>query len=177
VSWRRHFCSKGCKAKAAGAQVKTIPGETQTEKATVEATERGSREVTLKGEDGTYEVLNVPRDVKRFDTLKVGDTIRVTYYTNIVLVPHVPGTPPLDTASSARTKATESVGTAAAQRTITATITEIDRKVPSVTFKGPDDWTYSSRVQDKKLLATVKVGDQFDITWTEAMLVSIEEIR
>jgi hypothetical protein len=65
-------------------------------------------------------------------------------------------------------------GTAAKQRTITATITAIDMNVPSITFTGPNGWKYSSKVEDKSALAKVKVGDKVDLTWTEAVLVSIE---
>ena len=61
------------------------------------------------------------------------------------------------------------------QRTITATITAIDQNVPSITFSGPNNWTYSSRVEDKKALAKVKVGDKVDITWTAAVLVSFKK--
>jgi len=46
--------------------------------------------------------------------------------------------------------------------------------VPSISFKGSNGWTYSSRVQDTEALAKVKVGDRVDIVWTEAMLVSLE---
>jgi Cu/Ag efflux protein CusF len=46
--------------------------------------------------------------------------------------------------------------------------------VPSITFKGPNGYSYTSRVQDKAALAKVKVGDRLDIVWTEAKLVSVE---
>jgi hypothetical protein len=46
--------------------------------------------------------------------------------------------------------------------------------VPSITLTGPNGWKYSSRVKDKDLLSKLKVGEQLDITWTEALLVSIE---
>ena len=36
------------------------------------------------------------------------------------------------------------------------------------------NWKYSSRVEDKKALAKVKVGDKVDITWTAALLVSLD---
>ena len=65
-------------------------------------------------------------------------------------------------------------GTTAKQRTITAVITAIDPAVPSISFKGSNGWTYTSRVQDTEALAKVKVGDRVDIVWTEAMLVSLE---
>ena len=59
-------------------------------------------------------------------------------------------------------------------QTITATIDAIDMKVPSISFKGPRGWSYSTKVQDKKALSQVKVGDKVDITWTEALLVSVD---
>jgi Cu/Ag efflux protein CusF len=85
----------------------------------------------------------------------------------------------VDTTTGAVTPGTGTgpAGTAAAQRTITATITAIDQKVPSITFSGPNGWTYSSHVQDKQALAKVKVGDKVDITWTSAALVSIDDAK
>ena len=66
---------------------------------------------------------------------------------------------------------------AAVQRTITATITKIDMKVPSIAFSGPNGWNYATRVQDKDTLAKVKVGDKVDITWTEAAILSISDAK
>jgi hypothetical protein len=54
---------------------KTIPGERRTVKATVEAIEKATRSLTLKGPEGNYVNVTVPEEVKRFDSLKVGDTI------------------------------------------------------------------------------------------------------
>ena len=57
---------------------------------------------------------------------------------------------------------------------ITATITAIDPKIPSISLSGPNNWNYSSRVADKEALKQVKVGDELDITWTEAVLLSVD---
>jgi hypothetical protein len=46
--------------------------------------------------------------------------------------------------------------------------------VPSISFTGPNGWHYSSKVEDKKALSKVKVGDRLDITWTMAVLISAE---
>jgi len=67
--------------------------------------------------------------------------------------------------------------TSSRQRTITATMAAIDPNVPSITFTGPNGWKYSGRVQDKEALANVKIGDTLDITWTEALVISIHESR
>ena len=55
---------------------------------------------------------------------------------------------------------------------ITATITAIDPKIPSISLSGPNNWKYSSRVEDKDALKQVKVGDRLDIIWTEAVMLS-----
>jgi len=161
----------------AWAQTKTITGEMKTTKATVEAIESSSRTLTLKREDGTYVTTVVPDGEKRFDELKIGDTINARYYENIVLRLKPAGEADVNTASAAKTPGatTTPASTNAKQRTIAATITAIDRSLPSITFSGPNGWKYSSKVEDKKALEKVKVGDKVDITWTEALLVSLEK--
>jgi hypothetical protein len=157
---------------------KTITGETQVATATVEAIDRSTREVTLKKPDGTYAVVTAPEEMKRFSELKVGDKVTVRYYENIVVRLKAPGEKAVDTESAGVTPGSgaKASGTAAGQRTITATITQLDPKVPSITFTGPNGWSYSSRVEDKKTLAKLKVGDRVDITWTVAALVSLEDV-
>ena len=160
----------------AAAQIKTLPGDAVTVTATVEAIERSTRSLTLKAEDGKLETITVPIEVKRFDTLKVGDKITAKYYENIVLRKKAPGEPDVNTLAGGVTPGSgaKAGGTASAQRTITATITAIDPAVPSISLSGPNNWKYSSRVADKAALAQVKVGDKLDITWTEAVLISAE---
>jgi len=162
-------------ALAAGAQTKTVQGTTEKKTVTVEAIDASRRQVTVKKADGTYDVLYVPAAIKKFDTLKVGDKVTANYYENMVLQVQRPGSAPRDEASAAVTRADRgNAGTAAHQRTITATIAAIDMKVPSITFTGPNNWKYSTKVQDKDALSKVKVGDKVDITWTEAMVLSLE---
>jgi hypothetical protein len=158
------------------AQTKTVTGEQQTITASVEAIDHGNRTVTLKGPKGNYVTIDVPAGVSRFDSIKVGDKLTATYYENLVLSVQRPGERPKDTAEAALTRADSSKPgvTAAKQRTITAEISAIDMKVPSISFKGPNGWAYSSKVEDKDALSKVKVGDKVDITWTEAMLISFD---
>ena len=39
--------------------------------------------------------------------------------------------------------------------------------------QGPQGWKYSTKVKDKADLDGVKVGDRFDVAWTEGVLVSL----
>jgi hypothetical protein len=157
----------------AGAQTKTIPGERQTISATVEAVEQSRREVTLRDASGELHTIVVSPEVKRFPEIKVGDKISATYYDTITLRVKPTGEPDVDTLKEGVTPGggRKPVGTAAVQQTITATIDAIDMNVPSISFKGPRGWKYATKVQDKKALSQVKVGDRVDITWTEALLV------
>jgi hypothetical protein len=158
---------------SAAAQVKVIPGEMETVTATVEAVDHATRTLSLKLPDGTYETIVAPASVERFDAIKVGDTLTARYYDNIVVRVKKPGEKDVNDGAQALTKTPGASpgATAAKQRTITATITAIDMKVPSITLIGPNNWKYSSRVEDVNALKTVKVGDKLDITWTEALLV------
>ena len=158
------------------AQSKTITGDVETITATVEAIDATTRTLTVKGPKDNYLPITVPKSMARFSEIKVGDTISARYYDNIVLRLKPGGEPAVDTTSDTVTPAggAKPAGTAATQRTITAAIVAIDRSVPSITFKGEKvNWNYSSRVSDKEALAKVKVGDRVDITWTEAVTVSI----
>jgi hypothetical protein len=163
-------------ARVAVAQSKTITGETTAVTATVEAIESSSRTLTLKKADGTFVTTVAGPGMKRFDELKVGDKVTARYYENLVIRLKRPGEKDVNTSTAGSTPSGQARpgGTAAKQRTITATITAIDMNVPSITFTGPNGWKYSSKVEDKAALATVKVGDKVDLTWTEAVLVSIE---
>jgi len=158
------------------AQIKEVPGERVTKSGTVDAIDHQSRILTLRQPSGTFVTVDIPEDVKRFDTIKVGDKVTATYYDNVVVRKKEPGEAPVDKLAGAVTP-TEGVkpgGTIGAQRTMTATIEAIDPKVPSISFKGPNGWKYSRRVQDKEVLKQVKVGDQVDFTWTEAVQLSVE---
>jgi hypothetical protein len=157
------------------AQVKILPGETTTVTATVEAIEQSSRTVTLRDPKGQLRTITVPQSVERFSEVKIGDRLTVTYYDTITIRKKDPGEPDVDTLTGAKTPTAgaKPAGTAAVQQTITATIDQIDMNVPSISFKGPRGWSYSSKVRDKKALSQVKVGDRVDITWTEAMLTSM----
>ena len=161
------------------AQTKTLTGETQTISATVEAINVSTRTLTLKGPKGNFIDIVAPETMKRFSEVKVGDTLTARYYENLVIRKKLPGEKDVDTAAEGVTPGGggKPAGTAAKQRTITATITALDPKVPSLTLSGPNKWTYSARIEDKKVLDQIKVGDKVDLTWTEALLLEFELVK
>lgn len=161
---------------AVGAQTKTIEGEVITMTVTVESTEQSTRTLTVKDDKGIYETLQAPPEMKRFSELKPGDKITARYYENLVIRLKKPGEAAVDVDSASVTanKGQRPGGTAAAQRTITVAVTAMDPKTSSVTVQGPNGYIYSRKVADKKAFALLKVGDRLDMTWTDALLISVD---
>jgi Cu/Ag efflux protein CusF len=56
----------------------------------------------------------------------------------------------------------------------TVTIQAIDASVPSVKVQTADGHSLSFKVQDKAKLEGLKVGDKVDVTYTEALMVSVK---
>lgn len=162
--------------RTAMAQSKTVASEMRVETGTVEAIDAKNRTVTLKKADGTYVTTVAGPDITRFGEVKVGDKITARFYENLVIRVKKPGESEGFSSAAATTGAGQALpgGTKAKQWTITATITAIDMETPTITFTGPNGWKYTSKVQDKTALASVKVGDKVDIVWTEALLVSLD---
>lgn len=158
-----------------GAQSKTM-GDTTVVKGTVEAVDQQARVVTVKDTKGKFVTVDVPEGAKNLSKIKVGDKVSLRYYDGVTVRLKQAGEAAVDSSAAAKTPAEGKAmtGTVAKQRTITAVIQEIDPKVPSITFTGPNGWKYSRRVQDKKILEKVKVGDRVDFTWTEAVMIDIE---
>jgi len=117
-------------------------------------------------------------EVKRFDELKVGDTITFRYYESVAYAIRKPGQPtglPAQTGPAVvRGQGARPGGTISQQETATVTIKAIDAKVPSVTVLTGDGRTVSLKVEDKNNLKDVKAGDKVEITYTEAVMISVK---
>ena len=146
--------------------------------AKIEAIDKTSRLVTLKGTEGETETVKCGPEVKRFDELKVGDTVTFRYYESIAYAIRKPGQPsglPAQAGPSVtRGQGPRPGGTIAQQETATVTVKSVDAKVPSVTVLTADGRTVSFKVEDKKNLKDVKAGDKVEITYTEAVMISVK---
>jgi len=144
----------------------------------IEAIDKTARLVTLKDKDGEVETIYCSPEVKRFDELKVGDTVTFRYYESIAYAIRKPGQPsglPAETGPAVtRSEGPKPGGTIAKQETATVTVKAIDAKVPSVTVLTEDGRTVSFKVEEKKNLEGVKVGDKVEITYTEAVMISVK---
>ena len=58
-----------------------------TVRGTVQAVDRTARTVTVQGEAGNVVTLDVPTTATRFDQVKVGDIVTMTYYDRVSVRP------------------------------------------------------------------------------------------
>jgi hypothetical protein len=147
-----------------------------TETFTIVAIDQTNRIVTLKDKDGLTDSIFAGPEVKRFGELKVGDKVTFTYYESVVYQIKKPGaTAPVAGGDVAitRGKGPRPGGTVARQLTATVMVQAIDLKTPSVTIKMDDGTVSSFKVEDKKNLEGVMIGDRVQITYTEALAISV----
>lgn len=157
------------------AQKPVIKTNSVTEVVTITAIDAKTRRITVRDAQGETETVVAGPEVQRFDELKVGQRVRTTYYESLVLSAHPPKQAPKP--SSATIDITTSGGapgvTAATQLVTTVTVTAIDMKTPSITVRTEDGSLLTRKVENVKNLEGVKVGQQIDITYTEAILMGV----
>lgn len=181
-------CANKCaKKEAPPAPVAAVPAEpvsgtvgenVVSATAVVKKLDLKTRMVTLERADGSLIKFRAGDEVRNLPQVKVGDEVNVTYYESLayeVKKPGdaVPGTTVAETAE--RAKLGEKPGVAGARvTTVTATITAIDKAAMTVTLKGPDGESTTIKARDPKKLDRVSVGDLVDITYTEAVGISVD---
>jgi hypothetical protein len=147
-----------------------------TQTFTIVAIDATNRIVTLKDKDGYTDSVYAGPEVQRFNELKVGDKVTFTYYESVVYQIQKPGAAPAPAGEQTgivRSTGPKPGGTLSQQLTATVTIQAIDMKIPSVTIKMDDGTVSSFKVEDKKNLEGVKVGDRVQITYTQALAISV----
>ena len=156
------------------AQKPVSVAESITETFTIEAIDHSSRIVTLKDKDGLLEDVLCGPEVTRFDALKVGDRVTFRYHESLVTALRRPGaTSKPESAAITRTPGAKPGGTIAQQFTATVTIEAVDAKVPSVTIRTDAGRKMSFKVENAKNLEGYKAGDKVEITYTQALAVSV----
>jgi Cu/Ag efflux protein CusF len=146
--------------------------------AKIDAIDRTARLITLTDKDGDTETIYAGPEVKRFDELKVGDTVTFRYYESVAMVIRKAGDPagppPASDPKLVRGTGAKPSATMAKQDTATVTIKAIDEKIPAITVLTDDNRTLDFRVEDPKKLAGLKAGDKVEVTYTQAVVVSVK---
>ena len=159
------------------AQKAVTDGDIVEMTAEIVAIDHDARLITLEDADGESETIFAGPEVKRFDDLNVGDKVTFRYYESIVSQIRKPGESapaPSGDPTLVRGKGPKPSAKLSQQTTATVTITALGSKVPSVTVKTEDGRTMSFKVEDKKNLEGVKVGDRVDITYTAAIMITVK---
>jgi hypothetical protein len=76
-------------------------------------------------------------------------------------------------AALTRAKGAMPGATLAAQEKMNVTVKAIDQAVPSITVTTDDGRTVTRKIENKKYLEGVKVGDKIDVTYTESILIDV----
>lgn len=160
----------------------TAPGQAALARTTritasVEAVDVANRKVTLKGPRGNKLPLTVGPEVRNLDKVKVGDRVAVEYLEALTLTLKKDGKELRGgklSEVSARSKAgAPPAGVVAQQLEITADVTAVNKKKQTITLKGPER-SIDLAVRDPEQLKLIKVGDQVQAVYTEALALGLE---
>ena len=159
------------------AQTPITRGKSITGSATIQAIDATARTLTLRDEKGQEDTFSVGPEIERFNELKVGDKVKMTYFESVVLQTRKAGEKPGETSTEAavlRGTGPVPVGTVGIQDKMTVTVKAVDPAIPSITVTTSDGRDVTRRVDNKKNIEGVQVGDLIDITYTRALLTTIE---
>ncbi|HTN50612.1 MAG TPA: hypothetical protein VMK32_14390 [Burkholderiaceae bacterium] len=169
-------------AQTGAAVVASEPGkvavaETQLLTATITAVDKAKRLVTLKGPEGNSVVFQAGPAVKNFDQLKAGDLVVVKYVEALTLELKKGGGQIREKvvregAVGAKPGETPA-GAAGRQVTVVADVIAVDAAKQTIRLKGPER-TVDLKVRDPNQFKLVKVGDQVEATFTEAVALAVD---
>jgi hypothetical protein len=147
---------------------------------TIQSIDKANRIITVKDESGAEDMMLVGPAMKRFEEVKVGDKVKISYQESLVFQVRKAGDPTMtagDTAKLTPGAGASPSGTLSRTQTTSVEVVAIDQKLPSITVKTVDGRTVTRKVDNPKNLEGVKVGDKIDITYTQAAVLSVDPIK
>jgi len=145
--------------------------------ATVTAIDKATRTLTLKGADGKTFPLVASAEVRNFDQIQVGSEVIVGYLQALAIELKKGGggkVERVDSAAGGRAEVGAQPGAMAARKvTATGDVIALDAATQTATLRGPNR-TVTLHVRDPKQFQLIAVGDQVQVTYTEAVAVSVE---
>ena len=151
--------------------------------AVVQDVDLKDRLVALKRADGSIITLAVDPSVQNLPQVKKGQKIVVQFRSSMAVRVVKPGDEQ-DFADEATTTDVQRAapgqlpaGAVTQTATVVVTVDAINRQPPSLTVRGPNGGQTDLPVQDPANLDKVKVGDQLEVTITEAVAVAVEPAK
>lgn len=171
-------------AAQSGTMTATAPGKAAAANvieitASVQAVNKADRTVTIKGPRGNVETVMAGPEVKNFDQIKVGDNVVLRYVEALSLELKKGGKAPVartekDMGGTAKLGEKPAAGVGH-EIHVTADVIAVDAATQTVSLKGPKQ-TVDLHVRDPEQFKLVKVGDQVEATYTEAVVLSVEPV-
>lgn len=170
-------------APAAGVAVASEPGKAAVVRAVevsaqVVAIDKATRTLTLKGGKGDATDVVAGAEVKNFDQIKLGDFVVARYAQALTLELRT------TKAGAGDVTVREEVGKAkpgerpavagARQVAAIAEVVGVDAQKSTITLKGPRGNIVTLDVQNPDQFKVVRKGDQVEVTYTEAIALSVE---
>jgi hypothetical protein len=155
----------------------------ETISATIVAIDTKKRLLSLRDPDGGSTTIEVPQEVRNLAQVKVGDQVVVHYYKSIGAAVRPKGASTdlgginEDAVLTRAEPGSKPGGAIGSITTTSVAIQSVDKTNNIVTFTGPDGFVRTVQVKDpeaKKFIATLKKGDLVDLTFTEALAISVE---
>jgi hypothetical protein len=168
---------------AGGTVVTSEPGKAAVVRAVVISAQvvgidKATRTLTLKGPQGGVVDIAAGDEVKNFDQIKLGDFVVARYAQALALElrkTKVKAGEPTVREGAARSKPGEAPSAVGAREvTAIAEVIGVDAKNSTVTLKGPRGNVVTLDVRNPDQFKLVKKGDQVDVTYTEALALSVE---
>jgi Cu/Ag efflux protein CusF len=165
-----------------GTMTATAPGKaaavnTIEVTAAVKAIDQATRTVTLKAADGHEQTITLGPEVKNLKQIKVGDQVVARYVEALSLELKKGGKALVartDSEAAGRAMPGEKpAGGVGRQVHVTADVIALDSATQTVTLRGPKQ-TVDLKIHDPEQFKLVKVGDQVEATYTEALAIAVE---
>jgi len=139
---------------------------------------KATRTITLKGPKGNVVDIVAGDEVKNFDQIKLGDFVVARYAEALTLELRKTKVKAGDVTvreEATQAKPGERPATAGTREvTAIADVIGVDPKKSTITLKGPRGNVVTLDVQNPDQFKVVKKGDQVEVTYTEALAVSVE---
>lgn len=152
----------------------------------VETIDPRSREVLLRGaggdQSGRLLSMVAGRGVRNLERIRPGDRVTARYYRAVaaeVVRPSSPSAPAFAGIGIERNPTTAERPGGEVTRVVSArvTVVEVDAASNSATFVGPSripTTIYAQRPEIRNLFRTLRVGEQLDVRYEDALAISIE---
>jgi Cu/Ag efflux protein CusF len=166
------FCGTAAIASAQGTGMRAA---SVSKSATITAINPSTRNVTLKDAQGHVEDFHCGPEIARFNELKVGDTVTFSYHAAIVYQIAKPGAAATGAdVAITRGQGPRPSGAVTQQQKATVTVETVDPAASTVSVRTAEGHLMTAQVQDKKQLDGVKAGDKIEVTFTEALMMTVE---